>query len=82
MHIQLLFFPSDVVVELPSIYQVKSGLFKGVEEMWEKWGIRSSHASLQVWMGELRRIRDKCGKVESRTVFKGEVGRFEKDNMN
>ena len=45
------FFPSDVVEELPSIYQVKSGLFKGVEEMWEKWGIRSSNASLQVWMG-------------------------------
>ena len=45
------FFPSDVIEELPSIYQVKSGLFKGVEEMWEKWGIRSSNASLQVWMG-------------------------------
>ena len=45
-----LFFPSDVVEELPSIYQVKSGLFQGVEEMWEKWGIRSSNASLQVWM--------------------------------
>ena len=38
------FFPSDVIEELPSIYQVKSGLFKGVEEMWEKWGIRSSNA--------------------------------------
>ena len=45
------FFPSDVIEELPSINQVKSGLFKGVEEMWEKWGIRSSNASLQVWMG-------------------------------
>ena len=44
-------FPSDVVEELPSIYQVKSGSFKGVEEVWEKWGIRSSNASLQVWMG-------------------------------
>ena len=32
--------------------------------------------------GVHRRIRDKGGKVESRTVFKGEVGRFEKDNMN
>ena len=32
-----LFFPSDVVEELPSIYQVKSGLFKGAEEMCEKW---------------------------------------------
>ena len=42
-------FPSDVIEELPSINQVKSGLFKGVEEMWEKWGIRSSNASLQVW---------------------------------
>ena len=37
--------------ELPSIYHGKSGLFKGVEEMWEKWSIRSSNASLQVWMG-------------------------------
>lgn len=45
------FFPSDVVEELPSIFQVKSGLFKGVEEMWERWGIRSSNASLQVWTG-------------------------------
>ena len=45
------FFPSDVIEELPSIYQVKSGLFKGVEEMWEKWGIGSSNASLQIWMG-------------------------------
>ena len=65
-----LFFPSDVIAELPSIYQVKSGLFKGVEEMWEKWGIRSSNASLQVWVG-LRRIRDEGGRVESRTEFKG-----------
>ena len=37
-------FPSDVVEELPSIYQVKPGLFKGVDEMWEKQGIRSSNA--------------------------------------
>ena len=44
-------FSYDVEEELPSIYQVKSGLFQGVEEMWEKWGIRSSNASLQVWMG-------------------------------
>ena len=43
-------FSYDVEEELPSIYQVKSGLFQGVEEMWEKWGIRSSNASLQVWM--------------------------------
>ena len=42
-------FPSDVIEELPSIYQVKSGLFKGVEKMWEKWGIRSFNASVQVW---------------------------------
>ena len=49
------FFPSDVIEELPSIYQVKSGLFKGVEEMWEKWGIRSSNASLQIWMGEAQK---------------------------
>ena len=45
-------FPSDVVEELPSIYQVKSGLFKGVEGMWEKRGIRSSNACLQVWIGD------------------------------
>ena len=44
-------FSYDVEEELPSIYQVKSGSFKGVEEVWEKWGIRSSNASLQVWMG-------------------------------
>lgn len=50
MHYPATFFPYDVEEELPSIYQVKSGLFKGVEEMWEKWGIRSSNASLQVWM--------------------------------
>ena len=30
-------FPSDVVEELPSIYQVKSGLFKGAEEICKKW---------------------------------------------
>ena len=50
MHIQLPFSLSDVE-KLPSIYQVKSGLFKRLEEIWEKWGIRSSNASLQVWMG-------------------------------
>ena len=48
--IQLRFFSYDVEEELPSIYQVKSGLFQGVEELWEKWGLRSSNASLQVWM--------------------------------
>ena len=32
-----LFFPSDVVTKLPSIYQVKLGLFKDVEEMCKKW---------------------------------------------
>ena len=42
------FFPFDVIEELPSIYQLKSGLFKEVEEMWGKWVIRSSNASLQV----------------------------------
>ena len=30
-------FPSDVVEELPSIYQVKSGLVKGAEEICKKW---------------------------------------------
>ena len=49
------FFPSDVIEELPTIYQIKSGLLKGVEEMWEKWGIRSSNASLQIWMGEAQK---------------------------
>ena len=48
----VIFFPSDVIEELPSIYQIKSGLLKGVEEMWDKWGIRSSNASLQVWIGD------------------------------
>ena len=43
------FFPSDLIEKLPSIYQVKSGLFEGVEEKWEKWGIRTSNASMQVW---------------------------------
>jgi len=28
------------------------------------------------------RIRDKGGRIESRTVFKGELGRFEKGDMN
>ena len=28
------FFPFDVTKELPSIYQIKSGLFKEIEEMW------------------------------------------------
>ena len=50
--------------------------------MREKQGIRSSYASLQVWMGRLRRIRDKGGGAESRTVFKGELGRFKKSDMN
>ena len=45
------FLPSDVIEELPLIYQVKSGLFKGVEEMWEKWGIRSSNASANMYGG-------------------------------
>ena len=31
------FFPSEVIEELPSIYQVKSGLFKAAEEMCKKW---------------------------------------------
>ena len=50
--------------------------------MREKQGIRSSYASLQVWMGRLRRIRDKGGGAESRTAFKGELGRFKKSDMN
>ena len=30
------FFPSDVIEELPPIYQAKSGSFQGVEETWER----------------------------------------------
>ena len=30
----------------------------------------------------LRRIRDKGGSAESRTAFKGELGRFEKGDTN
>ena len=37
---------------------------------------------LQIWMGVLRRIRDKGGRVESRTVFRGELGRFKKGDWN
>ena len=29
----------------------RSGLFKGAEEIWENWGIKSSNISLQVWIG-------------------------------
>ena len=47
------FFSFDVIEELPSIYQIKSGLLKGVEELWDKWGIRSSNASLQGGSEEL-----------------------------
>ena len=32
--------------------------------------------------GGLRRIRGKGGRVESRTAFKGELGRFKRDDMN
>ena len=32
--------------------------------------------------GGFRRIRDKGGGVESRTLFKGELRGFEKGNMN
>ena len=76
-------FPSDVVEELSSIYQGKSGLFKGVEEMWEKWDVRSSNECLFASMdGALKRTRDKGGGIESRTAFKGELRRFEKGDMN
>ena len=45
-------FPSYVVEELRSIYQGKSGLFKGAEEMWGKWSVSVlMNASLQVWVG-------------------------------
>lgn len=81
MHIQLLFFPSDIVEELPSIYQIKSGLFKGVEEMWEKWDIRSSKASLQVWMGDTEELGIRVAGLRVRQHSK-ELGRFEKGDMN
>ena len=32
--------------------------------------------------GGLKRIRDKSGRVESRTAFKGELRRFKKGDMN
>ena len=76
-------FPFDVVEKLPSIYQGKSGLFKGVEETWENWDVKSSHECLFASMnGELRRTRDNGGGVENRTAFKGELERFEKGDMN
>ena len=75
------FFPSDVVEELPSIYQVKSGLFKGVEEMWEKWGIRSSKASLQVWMGGTEELGIRVAGLRVGQRSK-ELRRFEKGDMN
>ena len=73
------FFPSDVVEELPSVYQVKSGLFKGVGEMWEKWGIRSSNASLQVWVGLTLGMRVAGLRVGQSSK---ENGRFKKGDMN
>ena len=51
------FPPSDVTEELPPTDHAKSGLLKGVEEMLEKWGIRSSNASLQVWMEAQKNYR-------------------------
>ena len=75
-------FPSDVVEELPSIYQVKSGSFKGVEEVWEKWGIRSSNASLQVWMGGSEELGIRVAGLRVGQHSKGELGRFEKGDMN
>ena len=74
-------FPSDVVEELPSIYQVKSGLFKGVEEMWEKWGIRSSNASLQVWMGGSEELGIRVAGLRVGHSSK-ENWRFKKGDMN
>ena len=32
--------------------------------------------------GELRKIREKGGRVENRTAFKGELERFKKGDMN
>ena len=81
MHIQLLFFPSDVVVELPSIYQVKSGLFKGLRKC-ERNGASGLLMLIANMDGGLRRIRDKGSRVESRTAFKGKLGRFKRDDIN
>ena len=74
-------FPSDVVEKLPSIYQGKSGLFKGVEEMWEKWDIRSSKASLQVWMGDTEELGIRVAGLRVGQRSK-ELGRFKKGDMN
>ena len=78
----VIFFPSDVIEELPSIYQIKSGLLKGVEEMWDKWGIRSSNASLQVWMGDSEELGIRVAGLRVGQHSKGELGRFEKGDMN
>ena len=51
--------------------------------MWERWSIRSSDECLFASIdGELRRIRDKGGGVESRKAFKGELERFKKGDKN
>ena len=50
--------------------------------MWEKWGIGSSNASLQIWMGggsEELGIRVAGLRVGQRSK---ELGRFEKGDMN
>ena len=72
MHIQVPFFLSDDIKELPSIYRVKSGFNKGVEEMWEKWGTRSSNASLKVWIGGSEKLGIK--------VVGLRVGQYSKEN--
>ena len=49
--------------------------------MWEKWGIRSSNACLQVWIGDSEELGIRVAGL-SRTAFKGELRRFEKGDMN
>ena len=49
--------------------------------MWEKWGIRSSNASLQVWMGGSEELGISVARLRVGQRSK-ELGRFEKGDMN
>ena len=49
--------------------------------MWEKWDIRSSKASLQVWMGDTEELGIRVAGLRVRQHSK-ELGRFEKGDMN
>ena len=50
--------------------------------MWEKWGIRSSKASLQVWMGDSEELGIRVAGLRVEQHSKGELRRFEKGDMN